>query len=481
MAEIAEKLAATDQFTKAEVDKALKSKDLIVPTPAQGAWPRWRGCCSRHLQYREGRHRRRRAPEDARPARVVLSASRLSTAPQGLDPYEVLIVANMIEREAKVDADRAKIAAVISPLPSAEKRWRSTPPSSTWSAIPAAMGPRRARRTTPTSARACPDPDRRPGEAAIKAALQPADGDETLLRARHQGGRARLPQRLAGFPQAQGRGPGQGPALAVPVAAVLGWPWPCCPGPAPGRLPGRRAGRLGLRGPPDPPLRSCPRRWTRAESGRWPGQPDHSAQAGGSEPGRRPAGGRPTARARSTPCSSCGGGWSAAHRRRRGRLGPRQPARPPRPAAGTAPARRCCSAPAGSRWRWRSPGASWPRPAATRACRPRSRSPAATPAGRPPWPGWPARPAGSARRALAELVAAADVLLQATTLTARGEPSPARTASAPASACSTATTARPARAWSPRPARPAPPPPPTASACCAPRRPGRGQDRPGPP
>ena len=36
VAEIAEKLAATDQFTKAEVDKALKSKDLIVPLRPKG-------------------------------------------------------------------------------------------------------------------------------------------------------------------------------------------------------------------------------------------------------------------------------------------------------------------------------------------------------------------------------------------------------------------------------------------------------------
>ena len=34
-----------------------------------------------------------------------------------------------------------------------------------------------ARRTTPTPATGFPDPDRRPGEASIKAALQPADGD----------------------------------------------------------------------------------------------------------------------------------------------------------------------------------------------------------------------------------------------------------------------------------------------------------------
>src|SRR5215207_7519253 len=44
---------------------------------------------------------------------VVLSRYQLSTAPQSLDPYQLLIVASMIEREAKVAADRPKIAAVI--------------------------------------------------------------------------------------------------------------------------------------------------------------------------------------------------------------------------------------------------------------------------------------------------------------------------------------------------------------------------------
>ena len=79
----------------------------------------------------------------------------------------------------------------------------------------------------------------------------------------------------------------------------------------------------------------------------------------------------------------------------------------------------------------------------------------------------------------AELVAAADVLVQATTLTARGEPVPGQDRLRSGSACSTATTARPARAWSPRPARPGRRPPPTASACSAPRPPERWSRSPG--
>ena len=46
------------------------------------------------------------------------------------------------------------------------------------------------------------------------------------------------------------------------------------------------------------------------------------------------------------------------------------------------------------------------------------------PGGPPPWPGWPAPARALDWAGAAELVAAADVVLQATTMTARGEPIP---------------------------------------------------------
>ena len=111
---------------------------------------------------------------------VVLSRYQLSTAPQGLTPYQLLIVASMIEREAKVDADRPKIAAVIYNRLAAGKRLEID------ATVEYAVGhakltakdlPSSSPYNTYTSDGLPPTPIAAPGEAAIKAALQPADGD----------------------------------------------------------------------------------------------------------------------------------------------------------------------------------------------------------------------------------------------------------------------------------------------------------------
>lgn len=180
VAEIAEKLAATDQFTKAEVDKALKSKDLIVPLRPKGVtslegllFPDTYGIekddtavgvLQKMLDQLE----------------VVLSRFQLSTAPQGLDPYEVLIVASMIEREAKVDADRPKIAAVIYNRLAAKKRLEidaTVEYAVGHSKLTAQDLKKSSPYNTYISGGLPPTPIAAPGEAAIKAALQPADGD----------------------------------------------------------------------------------------------------------------------------------------------------------------------------------------------------------------------------------------------------------------------------------------------------------------
>ena len=180
VAQIVDKLAATEQFTKAEVEQALKSKDLIVTNRPKGEdslegllFPDTYGIDPDDTAVGV-------IQEMADQLEVVLSRYQLSTAPQGLTPYQLLIVASMIEREAKVDADRPKIAAVIYNRLAAGKRLEID------ATVEYAVGhgnltARDLRSSSPyntyTTVGLPPTPIAAPGEAAIKAALQPADGD----------------------------------------------------------------------------------------------------------------------------------------------------------------------------------------------------------------------------------------------------------------------------------------------------------------
>jgi UPF0755 protein len=180
VAQIAEKLAATDQFTKEEVDKALESKDLIVPFRPKGVTSLEGMLFPDTYGIEEDDTAVGVLQEMLDQLEVVLSRYQLSTAPQGLNPYQVLIVASMIEREAKVDVDRPKIAAVIYNRLAAGKRLEID------ATVEYAVGhseltAKDLRDDSPyntyTSEGLPPTPIAAPGEAAIKAALQPADGD----------------------------------------------------------------------------------------------------------------------------------------------------------------------------------------------------------------------------------------------------------------------------------------------------------------
>jgi UPF0755 protein len=180
VAQIVDKLAATDQFTKDEVTKALKSKDLIVPHRPKGVtslegllFPDTYGIEADDTAVGV-------VQEMLNQLEVVLSRYQLSTAPQDLSPYQLLIVASLIEREAKVDGDRPKIAAVIYNRLAAGKRLEID------ATVEYAVGHSKLTAedlessspyNTYTSDGLPPTPIAAPGEAAIKAALQPADGD----------------------------------------------------------------------------------------------------------------------------------------------------------------------------------------------------------------------------------------------------------------------------------------------------------------
>jgi len=180
VAQIVDKLAATDQFTTAEVTKALKSKDLIVPLRPKGVTSLEGLLFPETYGIEEDDTAVGVIQDMAEQLEVVLSRYQLSTAPQGLNAYQLLIVASMIEREAKVDADRPKIAAVIYNRLAAGKRLEID------ATVEYAVGHSKLTAkdlqspspyNTYTSDGLPPTPIAAPGEAAIKAALQPADGD----------------------------------------------------------------------------------------------------------------------------------------------------------------------------------------------------------------------------------------------------------------------------------------------------------------
>jgi UPF0755 protein len=96
---------------------------------------------------------------------------------QGLTPYQVLIVASMIEREAKVDADRAKIARVIynrlylgMPLQIDATLLYNQPSTKTFAQLKATDTPY----NTYLHKGLPPTPIANPGRASIRAALNPA-------------------------------------------------------------------------------------------------------------------------------------------------------------------------------------------------------------------------------------------------------------------------------------------------------------------
>jgi UPF0755 protein len=180
VAQIAGKLAATEQFTKAEVDKALKSKDLIVPLRPKGVTSLEGLLFPDTYGIEEDDTAVGMVQDMLDQLEVVLSRYQLSTAPQGLNPYQLLIVASMIEREAKVDGDRAKIAAVIYNRLAAGKRLEIDA-TVEYAVGHAKLSAKDLQSASPyntyTSDGLPPTPIAAPGEAAIKAALQPADGD----------------------------------------------------------------------------------------------------------------------------------------------------------------------------------------------------------------------------------------------------------------------------------------------------------------
>jgi UPF0755 protein len=180
VAQIAAKLAATRQFTKAEVDKALESKDLIVPYRPKGETS-LEGMLFPETYGIEEKDTAESVLQDMlSQLEIVMQRQDLSEIPRGLNTYQLLIVASMIEREAKIPADRPRIAAVI------YNRLAIGKPLEIDATVEYAVGHSKLTAKDLTSPSPYntytheglpPTPIAAPGEAAIQAALKPADGD----------------------------------------------------------------------------------------------------------------------------------------------------------------------------------------------------------------------------------------------------------------------------------------------------------------
>jgi UPF0755 protein len=180
VAQIVDRIAATGEFSKAELRKTLEGKQLIAP---------YRPKTVKSLEGLLFPDTYAIEPDDTPVTvlqdmldqlQIVLTRYDLGAAPEDLSPYQVLIVASMIEREAKVDGDRPKVATVI------YNRLRDRRRLEIDATVEYAVGHRdltakdlNADSPYNTYRRPGlpPTPIASPGEASIRAALQPAPGD----------------------------------------------------------------------------------------------------------------------------------------------------------------------------------------------------------------------------------------------------------------------------------------------------------------
>jgi peptidoglycan lytic transglycosylase G len=180
VAQIAAKLAATEQFTKEEVEAALESKDLEVPYRPKGVTSLEGLLFPETYGIEKGDTAEQVVQDMLDQLEIVLQRQDLSAIPRGLNTYQLLIVASMIEREAKIPADRPRIAAVI------YNRLALGKPLEIDATVEYAVGHGKltakdlesgSPHNTYTHDGLPPTPIAAPGEAAIQAALKPADGD----------------------------------------------------------------------------------------------------------------------------------------------------------------------------------------------------------------------------------------------------------------------------------------------------------------
>jgi peptidoglycan lytic transglycosylase G len=179
--QVVDRIAATKRFSKATLQKALAAQSLEVPFRPKG------------VKSLEGLlfPQTYRIAKDATAVGVlqqmldqadsVMNQFDLTATPRHLSPYQILTIASMVEREAKVPQDRPKIARVI------YNRLARGQPLQIDATVQYALGSNKPRLSTRDLQVASPyntylhaglppTPIASPGQASIKAALEPADG-----------------------------------------------------------------------------------------------------------------------------------------------------------------------------------------------------------------------------------------------------------------------------------------------------------------
>ena len=179
--QILDRIVATKRFSKASLSKALVAPNLEVPFRPKG------------VKSLEGLlfPQTYRVDKDATPTVVVqqmldqldsvMHQFDLSATPRHLNPYQILTIASMVEREAKVPEDRPKIARVI------YNRLATGRPLQIDATVQYALGTAKPRLSTKDLQVASPyntylhvglppTPIASPGQDSIKAAMEPANG-----------------------------------------------------------------------------------------------------------------------------------------------------------------------------------------------------------------------------------------------------------------------------------------------------------------
>jgi UPF0755 protein len=179
--QIVDRIAATKRFSKATIQKALVSPSLEVPFRPAGVKT------LEGLLFPQTYRIERNATATSVLQQMldqldsVMARFDQTATPRHLSPYQVLIIASMVEREAKVPEDRPKIARVI------YNRLARQEPLQIDATVQYALGTSKPRLSTKDLQVASPyntylhsglppTPIASPGQASIEAAMEPANG-----------------------------------------------------------------------------------------------------------------------------------------------------------------------------------------------------------------------------------------------------------------------------------------------------------------
>jgi UPF0755 protein len=179
--QIVDRIAATKRFSKAALDKALVSPSLEVPLRPKGV-KSLEGLLFPQT-YRIDKNATATSVLQQMLDQLDTEMSRFdpATMPRHLSPYQILTIASIVEREAKVPEDRPKIARVI------YNRLARGEPLQIDATVQYALGTAKHPLSTKDLQVASPyntyrhsglppTPIASPGDASIEAAIRPAEG-----------------------------------------------------------------------------------------------------------------------------------------------------------------------------------------------------------------------------------------------------------------------------------------------------------------